>query len=65
MLGKDECSLRNRLLTDRPCVKCGKGLHSADDCLRGLSSHFKGKAEPAAANVAQEDDDDDSDLNTE
>jgi hypothetical protein len=65
MLGKDECSLRNRPLTDRPCAKCGKGLHSADDCLRGFSSHFKGKAEPAAANVAQEEDEDDGDLNTE
>jgi hypothetical protein len=58
MLGKDECSLRNRPLMDRPCAKCGKGLHSADDCLRGFSSQFRGKAEPAAANVAQEEDDD-------
>jgi hypothetical protein len=66
MLGKDECALRNRPLTDRPCTKCGKGLHSADDCLRGFSSHFKGKAEPIAANVAQEEDEeDDGDLNTE
>ncbi len=56
---------RRCLLTDRPCAKCGKGLHSADDGLRGFSSHFKGKAEPAAANVAQEEDEDDGDLNTE
>ena len=47
---------------DRPCAKCGKGLHSADDCLRGFSSQFRGKAELAAANVAQEED---GDLNTE
>jgi hypothetical protein len=33
--------------------------------LRGFSSHFKGKAEPVAANVAQEEDEDDGDLNTE
>ncbi len=46
---------------DRLCAKCGKGLHSADDCLRGFSSQFTGKAEPAATNVAQEED---GDLNT-
>jgi len=63
MLGKDDCALRNRPLTDRPCAKCGKGLHSADDCLRGFSSQFRGKAEPAAANVAHEEEEDD--LNTE
>jgi hypothetical protein len=63
MLGKDDCALRNRPLMDRPCAKCGKGLHSADDCLRGFSSQFRGKAEPAAANVAHEEEEDD--LNTE
>ncbi len=47
---------------DRPCAKCGKGLYSADDCLRGFSSQFRGKDELAAANVAQEED---GDLNTE
>jgi hypothetical protein len=65
MLGKDECALRNRPLTDRPCAKCGKGLHSADDCLRGFSSQFRGKAEPIAANQAQEENEEEGDLNTE
>jgi hypothetical protein len=64
MMGRDECALRNRPLVDRPCVKCGKGLHSADDCLRGFSSQFKGKAEPINnANAALEESDDD--LNQE
>jgi hypothetical protein len=63
MLGRDECALRNRPLMDRPCAKCGKGLHSPDDCLRDFSSQFRGKAEAAAAaNVAQEEEE--GDLNT-
>jgi hypothetical protein len=63
MLGKDDCALRNRPLMEGPCAKCGKGLHSAYDCLRGFLSQFRGKAEPAAANVAQEEEE--GDLNTE
>ena len=64
IMGRDECALRNRPLTDRPCAKCGKGLHSADDCLRGFSSQFKGKPEPINnANAALEESDDD--LNQE
>ncbi len=63
MLGRDECALRNRPLMDRPCAKCGKGLHSADDCLRGFSSQFRGKAEQAAANIAHEEED--GDLNSD
>jgi len=57
MLGKDECALRNRPLMEGPCAKCGMGLHSAYDCLRGFSSQLRGKTEPAAANVAQEEED--------
>jgi len=65
MLGKDKCALRNRPLTDRPCAKCGKGLHSADDCLRGCSSQFRGKAEPVTANQVQEENKGEENLNTE
>lgn len=28
----DKCVLRDKVLVDRPCVKCGQGLHMADDC---------------------------------
>jgi hypothetical protein len=65
MLGKDKCALRNRPLTDRPCAKCGKGLHSADDYLRGFSSQFRGKAEPVTANQVQEENKGEENLNTE
>jgi hypothetical protein len=58
LMGRDECALRSRPLVDRSCAKCGKGLHSADDCLRGFSTQFKGKADPVTnANVVQENED--------
>ncbi len=28
----DKCVLKDKVLVDRPCAKCGQGLHSADDC---------------------------------
>ena len=28
----DKCVLKDKPLVDRPCAKCGQGLHSADDC---------------------------------
>jgi hypothetical protein len=28
----DKCVLRDKILVDRPCAKCGQGLHPADDC---------------------------------
>ena len=31
--GQDACPLRGRNLVDKPCVACGHGLHSADDCV--------------------------------
>ena len=31
-LSSDSCALKGKTLMDRACVKCGKGLHSADDC---------------------------------
>ena len=30
----DKCVLKDKVLVDRPCAKCGLGLHSADDCPR-------------------------------
>lgn len=32
MMSKDECPLKGKPLKDKPCAKCGTGLHSADDC---------------------------------
>lgn len=34
LMSRDGCALKGKALTDRPCIKCGKGLHSADDCIR-------------------------------
>jgi hypothetical protein len=28
----EKCALKDKPLVDRPCAKCGQGLHSADDC---------------------------------
>ena len=30
----ENCALRDKVLADRPCAKCGKGLHSAENCIR-------------------------------
>ena len=35
------CPLRDKELTDRPCVKCGHGLHQADDCVVAFQGKFK------------------------
>ena len=40
----DRCALRDKELTDRPCVKCGKGLHQADDCLVAIQGQYKAEA---------------------
>ena len=39
------CVLKDKPLVDRACAKCGKGLHSADDCPRVFQQHY---ASPAA-----------------
>lgn len=36
IMGRDNCALKGKKLTDRPCVKCGTGLHSADDCVKAF-----------------------------
>ena len=40
MLKHDACALRDKPLTDRPCVKCGTGLHAADDCLKVYQKQY-------------------------
>jgi hypothetical protein len=35
-----ECALKDKLLNDRPCVKCGQGLHSADDCQKVFQREY-------------------------
>jgi hypothetical protein len=47
------CALKDRPLTDRVCAKCGKGLHSADDCPKVFQQDFKAPA-PAAQVITVE-----------
>ena len=35
-----ECALRDKQLMDRACVKCGQGLHAADDCPRVFQKQY-------------------------
>ena len=62
LMSHDACALRGRILTDRPCNRCKKGLHGVDDCLLVFQ-----KPAPGAVHQVQDDDwtDDDSDLNGE
>ena len=51
----DACALRDKSLMDKPCVKCGKGLHSADDCLRVYQKNYGAQPQqPQGANAAHE-----------
>jgi hypothetical protein len=34
------CVLKDKPLVDKACAKCGKGLHSADDCPRVFQQHY-------------------------
>ena len=34
MMGRDGCALKGKELKSQACAKCGKGLHSADDCVK-------------------------------
>ena len=45
---QDACALKDKLLTDRPCAKCGQGLHSADDCMKVYQKQY---ANPGPAQV--------------
>ena len=45
----DQCALRDKALVDKACVKCGKGLHQADDCPIVFQRQYV--AQPLAVNV--------------
>ena len=48
----DSCALRDKALVDRACVKCGKGLHQADDCPMVFQKQYV--AIPPAVNVVNQ-----------
>ena len=45
----DQCALKDKALVDKACVKCGKGLHQADDCPIVFQRQYV--APPQAVNV--------------
>jgi len=53
-LHQDACALKDKRLKDRPCVKCGKGLHQADDCPKAYQQKYSAEAPKANANVVKE-----------
>jgi hypothetical protein len=59
MMNDKLCALKDKFLVDRACSKCGKGLHSADDCMR-VFQKYGGNQPPAQGSplvqLAQQDD---------
>ena len=51
-LKNDACALRDKPLVERACVKCGKGLHYADDCPMVFQKQYV--APPPAVNVVSQ-----------
>ena len=53
----EACALRDKPLMDRPCVKCGTGLHSADCCPKVFQQQYTAPAkaqQPQVNNVINE-----------
>jgi len=53
-MNQDVCALRDKPLVDRPCTKCGKGLHQADDCLQVYQQRYAANPQKGAANIVKE-----------
>jgi hypothetical protein len=49
----EKCPLRDKQLVDRPCVKCGHGLHQASECPRVFQTHYTTQQQPQVANLIQ------------
>ena len=39
-MNQDTCALRGKDVMDRPCIKCGQGLHAADDCVKVYQQRY-------------------------
>ena len=50
----DLCVLKDKVLVDRACAKCGQGLHSADDCPRVYQKQYIAAPGPQANPVQAE-----------
>ena len=51
LMKQDMCALKDKILVDRACAKCGKGLHAADDCIRVYQQRYQAAPQPAAGNA--------------
>ncbi len=45
MMRNIACALKDKPLVDRACIKCGTGLHAADDCPKVYQKHYKSPAD--------------------
>ena len=45
MMRNIACALKDKPLVDRACVKCGTGLHAADDCPKVYQKNYKSPAD--------------------
>ena len=48
----DKCALKDKALVDRPCAKCGQGLHSADDCPKVFQGGYVAPQQPQGNQAA-------------
>jgi hypothetical protein len=48
----DKCALKDKALVDRPCAKCGQGLHSADDCPKVFQGGYTAPQQPQGNQAA-------------
>jgi hypothetical protein len=52
-MNNESCALKDKALMDRACAKCGKGLHSADDCLKVYQRQYVSQTPQPAAQANQ------------
>ena len=45
MMRNIACALKDKQLMDKPCAKCGTGLHSADECPKVFQQGYKSPAD--------------------
>ncbi len=50
----EKCALKDKPLVDRPCAKCGQGLHSADDCPKVFQREYGGAPQLQPGNQQQQ-----------
>jgi hypothetical protein len=53
MMRSDQCALKDLPLMDRPCTKCGYGLHAGDSCPRVFQQKYQVTPSPNNANFVQ------------